>query len=71
MTKHVQAPHVKKSHKDNDDVIGIVLHSMVPRFAFLNHLERSGKGLVAVQRGYLEFGGGWKLVMYKCGEDYM
>ena len=44
MTKHVQAPHVKQSHKDNDDVIGKVLHSMVPRCAFLNRFGEKRKG---------------------------
>ena len=44
---------------------------MVPRCAFLNHVERSVRGLVAVQTENLGFAGGWKIVTYKCGEDYI
>ncbi len=69
MTKHVQAWHVKQSRKDDDDVIGKVLHSMVPRRTILILLERSVRGLIAEQEGHLGFAGGWKIAMYKGGED--
>lgn len=44
MTKHVQAWHVKQSRKDDDDVIGKALHSMVPRRTILNLFGEKRKG---------------------------
>lgn len=37
----------------------------------LSCLERKVRDLVAVQKEDLGFAGGWRIVMYKCGEDYM
>ena len=71
MTQHVRAQHVKQSRSDKEDVVGKVFQSMVPRCACVTCLEKSTRGLVAEQERHLGFAGGWKIVMYKCREDYM